>query len=308
MAADLIKDNVLSAYLGASAPAEQENDAEPRGFAEDSDLQARSAARPEVSRLASANASACRVCRSCSACAASTAQQRRRLLILCAGLLPGAQIAERVGRALALLARTKVRSPARPRARHPAPCPAPRSPCPRAPLSALARRSRYSPCPPAPLAGARRPRPQAPRMRGAGGARARASQAGWCLCAASVRRVRVLSCEFTNPHTNTHKHTGPRGGKCPGELTIDLRGGCAPARPACAAARARTPTLPVPRATSGHPLPHSITTHSLCVPGIVQVSTRAFERGAVRLLGACFLFRNAFKKPKFSSGAPPRTP
>ena len=30
MAADLIKDNVLSAYLGASAPAEQENDAEPR--------------------------------------------------------------------------------------------------------------------------------------------------------------------------------------------------------------------------------------------------------------------------------------
>ena len=78
MAADLIKDNVLSAYLGASAPAEQENDAEPRGFAEDSDLQARSAARPEVSRLASANASACRVCRSCSACAASTAQQRRR--------------------------------------------------------------------------------------------------------------------------------------------------------------------------------------------------------------------------------------
>ena len=144
---------------------------------------------------------------------------RRRLLILCAGLLPGAQIAERVGRALALLARTKVRSPARPRARHPAPCPAPRSPRPRAPLCALARRSRYSPCPPAPLAGARRPGPQAPRgwrMRGAGGARARASQAGWCLCAASVRRVRVLSCEFTNPHTNTHKHTGPRGGKCPG--------------------------------------------------------------------------------------------
>jgi len=42
-------------------------------------------------------------------------------VILCAGLLPGAQIAERVGRALALLARTKVRSPARPRARHPAP-------------------------------------------------------------------------------------------------------------------------------------------------------------------------------------------
>ena len=80
-----------------------------------------------------------------------------------------------------------------------------------------------------------------------------------------------------------------------------------PARPACAAARARTPALPIPRAT-GHPLPHSITTHSLCVPGIVQVSTRAFERGAVRLLGACFLLRNAFKRPKFSSGAPPRAP
>ena len=47
-----------------------------------------------------------------------------RLLILCAGLLPGAQIAERVGRALALLARTKVRSPARPRARRPGPAPA----------------------------------------------------------------------------------------------------------------------------------------------------------------------------------------
>ena len=33
------------------------------------------------------------------------------------------------------------------------------------------------------------------------------------VCAAGTR---VLSCEFTNPHTNTHKHTGPRGGKCPG--------------------------------------------------------------------------------------------
>ena len=77
---------------------------------------------------------------------------------------------------------------ARPRAHAPGTQrPAPlrvRSPCPRAPLSALARRSRYSPCPPAPLAGARRPRPQAPRMRGrgAGAARARASQAGWCFC------------------------------------------------------------------------------------------------------------------------------
>ena len=128
------------------------------------------------------------------------------------------------GWALALLARTKVRSPARPRARHLAPCPAPRSPRPRAPLSALAGRSRYSPCPPAPLAGARRPRPQAPRMRGAGGARARASQAGWCLCASSVLRVRVFLREFTNPHTNTHKHTA-RAAENALELTIDLRGG-----------------------------------------------------------------------------------
>ena len=33
------------------------------------------------------------------------------------------------------------------------------------------------------------------------------------VCAAGTR---LLSCEFTNPHANTHKHTGPRGGKCPG--------------------------------------------------------------------------------------------
>ena len=44
-------------------------------------------------------------------------------------------------------------------------------------------------------------------MRGAGGARARASQAGWCLCASSVQRVRVFLREFTNPHTNTQKST-----------------------------------------------------------------------------------------------------
>ena len=150
------------------------------------------------------------------------------MLILCAGLLPGAQIAERAGGLSPSWPRPrKVRSPARPRARHLAPCPAPRSPRPRAPLSALARRSRYSPCPPAPFAGARRPRPQAPERRrcgGPGGARALASQAGWCLCTASVRRVRVLLCEFTNPHTNTHKNTA-RAAENALELTIDLRGG-----------------------------------------------------------------------------------
>ena len=146
---------------------------------------------------------------------------RRRLLILCAGLLPGAQIAERVGRALALLARTKVRSPARPRARHPAPCPAPRSPCPRAPLSALARRSRYSPCPPAPLAGARRPGRAEACAGGCARARARESSRP---AGASVRRLRVVLCEFTN---TTHKHTQTHRPAAENalELTIDLRGG-----------------------------------------------------------------------------------
>ena len=46
-------------------------------------------------------------------------------VILCAGLLPGAQIAERVGRALALLARTKVRARAPTRPAPSALCPAP---------------------------------------------------------------------------------------------------------------------------------------------------------------------------------------
>ena len=86
------------------------------------------------------------------------------------------------GWALALLAQTKVRSPARPRARHLAPCPAPRSPRPRAPLSAHARRSRYSPCPSAPLAGARRP------GRAGGCARARARESSR-PAGASVRRL-----------------------------------------------------------------------------------------------------------------------
>ena len=117
-----------------------------------------------------------------------------RLLILCAGLLPGAQIAERVGRALALLARTKVRSPARPRAR-PAPSALPRS------AFAAPARTALRAC--APLAiftvpacslgrRATAETASAADARGAGGARARASQAGWCLCAASVRRVHVF--------------------------------------------------------------------------------------------------------------------
>ena len=120
------------------------------------------------------------------------------------------------GWALALLARTKVRSPARPRARHPAPCPAPRSPRPRAPLSALARRSRYSPCPPAPLAGARRPRPQAPerrgaRMRGARGCtRARESSR-----LVPLRGGYVYSYVNSLTHTQTHTKTRPARRKMP---------------------------------------------------------------------------------------------
>ena len=146
---------------------------------------------------------------------------------------------------------------------------------------------------------ARLPREQAGTVNIASGAQARrAVRAG----AANAEQGRALGAGRVGARASAPWSLG---------RTIDLRGGCAPARPACAAARARTPTLPVPRATSGHPLPHSITTHSLCVPGIVQVSTRAFERGAVRLLGACFLLRIAVKKPKFSyetpsPDAPPR--
>ena len=172
---------------------------------------------------------------------------------------------------------------------------------PRRGTSRLNSRARVHPRPPASAAlavsaVARLPREQAGTVNIASGAQARrAVRAG----AANAEQGRALGAGRVGARASAPWSLG---------RTIDLRGGCAPARPACAAARARTPTLPVPRATSGHPLPHSITTHSLCVPGIVQVSTRAFERGAVRLLGACFLLRNAFKKPKFSSGAPPRTP
>ena len=63
--------------------------------------------------------------------------------------------------------------------------------------------------------------------RGGGGvrtrARARVKPPGWCLCAASVRRVRVVLCEFTNTHTQTH--TNRPAAENALELTIDLRGG-----------------------------------------------------------------------------------
>ena len=72
-----------------------------------------------------------------------------------------------------------------------------------------------------------------------------------------------------------------------------------PARPACAAARTRTSTLPVP--------PHhrpicplvSQLTHP-CAHIFVQGSTRAFEQCAVRLLGMRFSSKNALYRQKKS--------
>ena len=75
--------------------------------------------------------------------------------------------------------------------------------------------------PPAPLAGARRP-----GRAGRGGcarARARARESSR-PAGASVRRLRVVLCEFTN---TTHKHTQTHRPAAENalELTIDLRGG-----------------------------------------------------------------------------------
>ena len=102
---------------------------------------------------------------------------------------------------------------------------APTRPAPSAlPRSAFAAPARTALCacgplailtvPPAPLAGARRPGRAGGRVRTR--ARARVKPPGWCLCAASVRRVRVVLCEFTNTHAQTHTNTQARGGKCPG--------------------------------------------------------------------------------------------
>ena len=66
------------------------------------------------------------------------------------------------------------------------------------------------------LAGARRPRPASAADARGGCTRARESSRLVPLRGVCAAGTRVLSCEFTNPHTNTHKHTGPRGGKCPG--------------------------------------------------------------------------------------------
>ena len=141
------------------------------------------------------------------------------MLILCAGLLPGAQIAERAGGL----------SPSWPGPR----CARPRAHAPGtqrpAPLRVRrARAHRFSRLRAARDIHSARLLPwQARDGRGARGcahARARVKPPGWCLCAASVRRVRVLLCEFTNPHTNTHKNTA-RTAENALELTIDLRGG-----------------------------------------------------------------------------------
>ena len=63
-------------------------------------------------------------------------------------------------------------------------------------------------------------KPEAPRMRGRGGARARASQAGWCLCAASVRRVHVYCHVNSLTHTQTHTNTQARAA----ENALELAG------------------------------------------------------------------------------------
>jgi len=80
-----------------------------------------------------------------------------------------------------------------------------------------------------------------------------------------------------------------------------------PARPACAAARTRTSTLPVP--------PH----HRPICPLVSQLTTpvcphscrarRGLSNEVLYVFWVCvFLSKNALYRPKFSSGAPPRTP
>ena len=79
-----------------------------------------------------------------------------------------------------------------------------------------------------------------------------------------------------------------------------------PARHAAASARAHIhPARPC--APWAILVPHCITTQSSCVPGFAQVSTRAFEQGAVRQWGTSFCVENGIGA-KFSSGARPRTP
>ena len=112
-------------------------------------------------------------------------------------------------------------------------------------------------------------------------------------------------------------------GSSPAQLTA-VQVGRAYARPTTNPAQGAPPPYPcrpaphAPRRARAHPpcpshrtigrfAPLSHNSHTR-VPTFVQGSTRAFERGAVRLLGMRFWSKNALYRPKNSSGAPPRAP
>ena len=75
-----------------------------------------------------------------------------------------------------------------------------------------------------------------------------------------------------------------RAGLEPGVQPLCRLDGLMPVQPC---PRCAHPRCPSPRAM-GHPKPPCLTTNNTCVPRFVPVSTRAFERGAVRLLGTRF--------------------
>ena len=136
---------------------------------------------------------------------------------MCAGLLPGAQIAERAG---GLSPSWPGPRCARPRAH----APGTQRPLPRSAFAVPARTALRACAPlailtvPACSLG-RRATAETASAADAGGrgcTRARESSRLVPLRGVCAAGTRLLSCEFTNPHTNTHKHTGPRGGKCPG--------------------------------------------------------------------------------------------
>ena len=71
-------------------------------------------------------------------------------------------------------------------------------------------------------------------------------------------------------------------GLCP---SSPAQGAPPPARPACAAARARTPALPVP-APLAILCPH-LTTHTVCVPRFLRRSRLELSNGVQYVSGAC---------------------
>ena len=77
-----------------------------------------------------------------------------------------------------------------------------------------------------------------------------------------------------------------------------------PARLACAGSR--THTRPARPRAIGHPLPPSPNSYSMCAQIFAQVSMRAFERGAVRQWGTCFLRVNDVWGQNFLPGLGPR--